>query len=418
MRKLSSYPSLFAGTVALGAAAVFTWTVPGIAHAQAKETLSFAAATFAESGRGDKLKLWVDKFNKSQTAIEVQPLALPFSTLAKTVFTQMGGGAGPDLIRFDLIDYYAAAQAQRIVAIDGDIKPGDYRLTDPNKYLVIGGKRYGVPFEISNYQLIYNPQLLKGGKPPATFDEFLGAAKAASGDNVFGFAYRATMAESNGFWQDLCNFVYGFGGRWSDDKGNLTINSAKVVEGVVAYKKMYDLGATPKGADAATYRRMFWEKKLAMEIDNGGVAGIFNQQAPDLPLGAAPSPFPTRTQGLILAPLAINANTKHKAAAVTFVKWMMQPDNQKELQAILGAASVATVVERTPEELKAKPWLKVFDDQAPYSVPQLVQGFEARTPEIQQVILEQVLRVLQGGADPQKAMDDAQRLVSARVLRK
>ncbi|QEI09264.1 sugar ABC transporter substrate-binding protein [Pigmentiphaga aceris] len=413
-----SLPSLRAGARALGVAAVFAVAVPGAAHAQAKETLSFAAATFAESGRGDKLKLWVEKFNKSQSAIEVQPLALPFSTLAKTVFTQMGGGAGPDLVRFDLIDYYAAAQAQRILPLDADIKASDYKLTEPNKYLVIDGKRYGVPFEISNYQLIYNPQLLKGGKPPATFDEFLTAAKDATSDQVFGFAYRATMAESNGFWQDLCNFVYGFGGRWSDDQGNLTINSPKVVEGVIAYKKMYDLGATPKGADAATYRRMFWEKKLAMEIDNGGVAGIFSQQAPDLPLQAAPSPFPTRAQGLILAPLAINSNTKHKEAAVTFVKWMMQPENQKDLQAILGAANVATVIERTPEELAARPWLKVYDDQSPHSVPQLVKGFEARTPEIQQVILEQVLRVLQGGAEPQKAMDQAQRLVSTRVLRK
>jgi multiple sugar transport system substrate-binding protein len=47
-----------------------------------------------------------------------------------------------------------------------------------------------------------------------------------------------------------------------------------------------------------------------------------------------------------------------------------------------------------------------------------VQGFEARTPEIQQVILEQVLQVLQGGVEPQKAMDEAQRLATARVLRK
>ena len=159
------------------------------------------------------------------------------------------------------------------------------------------------------------------------------------------------MAERPGFWQDLCNFVYGFGGRWSDDAGNLTINSPKVVEGVAAYKKMYDLGATPKGTDAATYRRMFWENKLAMEVDNGGVAGIFYQQAPDLPLAAAPSPFPTRAQGLILAPLTVNANTKNKDAAFTFVKWVLRPENQKDLQDLLGASNVATVVERTPEVL-------------------------------------------------------------------
>lgn len=414
MKKLSS---LSVSVVALAGALVFGGT-PMVASAQSKETLTFAGATFAESGRGDKLKAWIEKFNKSQGAIEVQPVALPFSTLAKTVFTQMGGGAGPDLIRFDLIDYYAAVQAQRILPIDDAIKEADYKFSGPNKYMKVGDKRYGVPFEISNYALLYNPQLLKGAKPPSNFDEFLASAKASSGNGVFGYAYRATMAESAGFWQDLCNFVYGFGGRWSDANGNLTINSPKVVEGVVAYKKVYDAGATPKGADAATYRRMFWERKLAMEIDNGGVAGIFNQQAPDLPLAAAPSPFPTRAQGLILAPVTINANTKHKAAALTFVKWMLQPENQRELQSILGAASVATVVERTPEELRQKPWLKVYDEQSPHSVPQLVQGFEAKTPEIQQVVLEQVLQVLQGGAEPQKAMDEAQRLVTARVLRK
>jgi multiple sugar transport system substrate-binding protein len=414
MKKLSGFSI---GVLALAGALVIGGAATD-ARAQSKATLTFAAATFAEAGRGDKLKVWIEKFNKSQSAIEVQPVALPFSTLAKTVFTQMGGGAGPDLVRFDLNDYYAAVQAQRILPIDDGIKESDFKFSGPNKYMMVGTNRYGVPFEISNYALLYNPQLVKGGKPPANFEEFIAVAKASTGNGVFGYAYRATMAESNGFWQDLCNFVYGFDGRWSDAKGNLTINSAKVVDGVVAYKKVYDAGMTPKGADAATYRRMFWERKLAMEIDNGGVAGIFNQQAPDLPLAAAPSPFPTRAQGIILAPITINANTKHKGAALTFMKWMLQPENQRELQGILGASSVATVIERTPEESRQKPWLKVYDEQSAYGVPQLVQGFEAKTPEIQQVILEQVLQVLQGGVEPQKAMDEAQRLATARVLRK
>ena len=145
-----------------------------------------------------------------------------------------------------------------------------------------------------------------------------------------------------------------------------------------------------------------------MEIDNGGVAGIFNQQAPDLPLAATPSPFPTRAQGLVLAPLTVNTNTKHKAAAFTFYKWVLQPENQKQLQDLLGASNVATIVQRSPEDLAKKPWLKVYDEQTPNSIPQLVQGFELKTPEIQQIVLEHVLKVLQGGADPKKMMDDAQ----------
>jgi len=404
-----------------GAAAGLALTMSGAcsgALAQSKTVLTFAGATFAEAGRGDKLRAWVDKFNKSQDKIEVQPIAIPFSTLANTVFTQMGGGGGPDLVRFDQIDFYAAVPANRLLPFDDFIKDGDYKFSAPNDYLKVNGKRYGVAFEISNYVLLYNKTLLKDGKAPATFDEFLEVAKAATGGGTFGFAFRATMAERAGFWQDVCNFVFGFGGRFSDDKGNPTLNSPKVVEGVAAYKKVYDLGATPKGADAATYRRMFWEGKLAMEVDNGGVAGIFNQQAPNLPLAAAPSPFPTRAQGLILAPLTVNANTKNKDAAFTFVKWTLQPENQKDLQDILGASSVATKVDRSPQDLAAKPWLQVYDDQTPNSVPQLVLGLETKTPEIQQIVLEQVLKVLQGGVAPQKAMDEAQQLVLSRVLRK
>jgi multiple sugar transport system substrate-binding protein len=388
------------------------------AFAQTKQVLTFAGVTFSEAGRGDRLKAWVEKFNKSQDKIEVQPVALPFATLANTVFTQMGGGGGPDLVRFDQIDFYAAVAAKRILPFDDEIKDSDYSFTAPDKYLKVDGKRYGIPFEISNYVLLYNKTLVKDGKAPTTFDEFLETAKAATGGGNYGFAYRATMAERPGFWQDLCNFVYGFGGRWSDDAGNLTINSPKVIEGVSAYKKVYDAGVTPKGTDASTYRRMFWENKLAMEIDNGGVAGIFYQQAPNLPLAAVPSPFPTRAQGLILAPLTVNANTKNKDAAFTFVKWALQPENQKDLQDLLGASNVATVVERSPEILAAQPWLKVYDEQTPNSVPQLVASHETKTPEIQQIVLEQVLKVLQGGADPKKAMDDAQRMVQSRVLRR
>ena len=398
--------------------AVLAAVHPGPSRAQAKEVITFAGVTFSEAGRGDRLKAWVEKFNKGQNAVEVQPIAIPFSSFAKTIFTQMGGGAGPDLVRLDLIDFYAAVQGQRLLPMDDVVKGGAYRFSAPDKYMAVGGKRYGVPFEISNYVLLYNPTLVKGGKAPANFDEFLASAKAATGNGVYGYAYRATMAEGAGYWQDLCNFVYGFGGRWSDGQGKPTLNDPKVIEGVAAYKKVYDAGVTPKGTDAATYRRMFWERKLAMEVDNGGVAGIFSQQAPDLPLAAAPSPFPTRAQGLILAPLTINANTKHKAAAETFVKWVLQPENQKELQALLGASNVATVVERSPEDLAKKPWLKVYDEQTPNSVPQLVQGLELKTPEIQQIVLEQVLKVLQGGMDPKKAMDDAQQQVVSRVLRK
>lgn len=40
-----------------------------------------------------------------------------------------------------------------------------------------------------------------------------------------------------------------------------------------------------------------------------------------------------------------------------------------------------------------------------------------KTPEIRRIVLEQVLRVLQAGSDPKRAMDDAQRQAASRVRR-
>src|SRR5581483_9469155 len=120
-------------------------------RAQGKTVITFAGVTFSEAGRGDRLKAWVEKFNKSQDKIEVQPIGLPFAVFANTMFTQMGGGGGPDLVRFDTIDFYVAVPAGRILPFDDDIKDSDYKFSAPNDYLKVGGKRYGIAFEISNY---------------------------------------------------------------------------------------------------------------------------------------------------------------------------------------------------------------------------------------------------------------------------
>jgi multiple sugar transport system substrate-binding protein len=405
----------FCGGLAVSAIAVGL-AVPALA--QDKAIVNFAAASFAEPGRGDKLKAWVEKFNQQSKTAEVRPVTIPFSSFVSTIFTQMGGGSGPDIIRFDLPEYYAAVGAKRVVAIDDLIAGRSYDFTAPDKYMRIDGSRYGVVFEISNYAMVYNKALLPDSKAPRSFEEFVAAAKAATTGGRFGYAYRTTMAERGGMWYDLTNYVYGFGGRWSTENGEPTLNSPGVIKGVTAYKTMYDTAAFPKGADAATYRRMFWEGKVAMQVDNGGVAAILAAQSKDFAIEATPSPFPERAQGMILAPVTVNANSKVKPAAGEFLRWMLTPEAQRELQSILGAANVATVVPRTPEELKERPWLKVYDDQTQHSVPALPMGLEQKAPEIQQIVIEQVLKVLQADVPPKDAMEEAQRQVLTRVLKK
>ena len=146
--------------------------------------------------------------------------------------------------------------------------------------------------------------------------------------------------------------------------------------GVKAYKVAYDAGIIPKGADAATYRRMFWENKVAMEIDNGGGSAIFHKNSPSLVFKVAPSPFPHPEQGLVVddACAAMNANTKHQDAAIAFIKWAYEPQNQQTLAEAMGTA-VGTNVKFSDRQLADQPWLTAYQKQMATGVPQLVMGF-------------------------------------------
>lgn len=360
-------------------------------------------------------------FNSTHSDIEIKPIGIPFSSFSNTILTQLGGGGGPDVMRLDLNDFYPAAGAGLLMGLDDRIDAGKYDFIGPDKYMKIDGSRYGVVLSMTPYALLYNKNLVGAAKPPATFDELLAAAKAARTDKVYGFAFRTTMNQASGFWQDVCSFVYGFGGQWAKD-GELTVNSPQVVDGIKAYKKINDAGVIPEGATSSEYRQMFWEGKVAYMIDNGGVAGLLASKAPDLPLEAAPSPFPHPQQGMVLAVLAVNENSQNKDAAVEFVKWVLSPQAQQAFLQIPGEIYAGTKVQRAAGDTEAaKRFDKILDvyaGQADYGTPQLVPGFEEQTPQMQQIILEQVVRVLKAGADPQEAMDRAQKEIEHRVLRR
>ena len=374
-------------------------------------TLTFAASTFGDPGRGPGLEAWLDEFNSSQDEIIVEPAVVPYPTFGQTVLTQMGAGEGPDLVRFDMPEFAAAAETGLLEPLDEVIDEAQYDLIKaPDEYMFAEDTRYGVIFEASNYALYYNTDLVP--EPPTTFDEFLETAKSATGDGVYGMAFRHTAPEENGMWQDIWNYVYGFGGAMSDGE-NLTLNSPKVVEGLNAYQEVYDADVIPKGADAATFRAMFNEGKVAIEIDNGGFVAAVRGANPDLPFSVAPIPFPVRAQGAILAPITVNAASENKEAAATFLQWMLDEENQKALQLVLGSSSVAIPTDRAEAELEQSPFLPAVDDLTETSVPQVVLGYEAQTAEIRSIVIKQILRALSGEVDMQEAMDTAQEEATA-----
>lgn len=394
----------------LGAVVAGCGSDGGDASSDGVTTLTFAASTFGDPGRGPQLEEWLEEFNASQDEIRVEPAAIPYPTFGQTVLTQMGAGEGPDLIRFDMPEFAAAADAGLLTPLDDLVDlDGLELLEQPDQFMVHDGVRHGIIFEASNYAMFYNADLVE--EVPTTYEEFVQVAQEQTSGDTFGLAFRQTEAEEAGVWQDIFNYVYGFGGAWSDGE-NLTINAPENLEGLQAYQELYDAEVIPVGADAATFRRMFAESKVAMELNNGGYATHLLAESPDLDFDVAPIPFPVRSQGAILAPIVINASSESQDAAATFISWTLEPENQESLQGILGASSVATSTERSSSSLEQMPFLPTFDELTPTSLPQVVLGYEAQTPDIRKIVVENVISALQGQVDMQTALDTAQQQAS------
>lgn len=368
---------------------------------------------FAEPGRGAALMANIEQFNATHKSIHVTPITIPYSSYATTISTQLGAKSGPDIVNLEFDVFLRLQKAGLLADITSAIKPPAHGFASWDSDFIVNGKRFGIPWQSIGYGLIVNKALFAkaGVAIPKTFPQFLAAAKAlTSGTSQYGFAFRNTMSQESGWWVDLSNWVYGFGGSWTDSKGNPTINSPEVVQAVTEYENFYNLKLVPQGADATTYRQMYWEGKIAMEIDNSAVPTILSTGNPaikkDLVVVKTPFPYDRNVQTTIGT--AINAATKNKAAATVFLNWMLLGTSQKALIIAMSGESIATTVQPTKAMLANLPWLKSYAVIAQHGVQALPKGQELKLAEIRRLVLTQVDRVLRSGITPQAAMDQAQ----------
>jgi multiple sugar transport system substrate-binding protein len=127
-------------------------------------------------------------------------------------------------------------------------------------------------------------------------------------------------------------------------------------------------------------------------------------------------PFPVKKTGEVLAVDAVNAAGKHQQATETFLRWLLTADAQAQLLKATGTgAGLATPVKRTEADLAASPMLAVYDAATKTAVPQIVMGFEDKTPVIRKIVIQQVVSALQGKTTMKEAMKEAQQQATEAV---
>ena len=408
----------YAAAIGLGIAGLLG-TEWAAAQSASPVTIEFAAWQFTEKGRGEKLNALVDKFMQGHPDIKIEKVAVPYPQFEQTIFTQAGQGAGPDVFVLGDDAFPKAVNAGFFEPLGELMDLPSLNLTSVNEDAVIDGKQYGLVWGANTYNLIYNKELLSsiGAKVPASYDEFLDVAKRLQEKGVFAFAFRTTSAETAGMWYDVSNWVYGAGGRWAKD-GQPEFDGPQVVEGVDRLANIYKSGYVPKGADAATYRRMFWEGKVAMFIDNLSLPGIIAAGNPDMrdKIGVARNPFQSGDHASLTTFIGINANSKNKKAAAEFMSYLFSQEGQLALYELLGGVSVGTKLDLSNNPLGGNaPWLGEMEAaiEAQHAVSTVPEGLAQKASELRTVMSEALEQVLFNGTSAQDAMKKAQEQAKA-----
>lgn len=381
--------------------------------------LSFATWQFLEPNRGDAIYEAINAYTEENSEVSFSKVEVARADYEKTLSTQFGAGAGPDIFVIPDAFFPQLVDAGILEPLDGAVEAaGATGFRDINENYAVDGTQYGVVWEVVPYSLYWNKDILEaaGVEAPTSVDELADTAAAiTAATGKTGFTVRHQMNEETPWWTDFSNWIFGHGGAWSDGK-KLTIDSDENIEAVEAFAQVYNSTGFGKGQDASTYRSAFAAGELGMAIDNS--SAVLTQVSEAVPadrIGSLVLPFSAGGSAYAGFSIGVNANSKNKEAALDYVRWLLTEDAQQLYADTLFPSAVATEVEASDELIAANPWTEAFFEQVKDANSVIIPGFEERTAEIRTIVLTEVARVVAEGADPAEALAQAQKQAEALV---
>lgn len=280
----------------------------------------------------DKYNKVIAKFNEKHPNIEIK-----FSPTKNTEYntilnTALQGGEGPDI--FHLRPYAAGialADAGHVEPLD-DLKGLD---VFPESSLAASqgadGKQYGVPLNISTTQMFYNKKIFEdlGLEVPKTWDEFIEINEKLLKEDIVPIS----LGSKEGWLLSAAHGMIGpaqYGGTEFVEKitkGETDFTSAEFVNSL---KAMNDLSkyfpANSEGLGMEDLRTLFFTEQAAMFPMGSWEIEVLREMNPDLDFGFFPMPSAVGKEATITTwvdgSFAINANSKHKDAAKTFLEFL------------------------------------------------------------------------------------------------
>jgi multiple sugar transport system substrate-binding protein len=392
------------------------------------KTIRYVATNFQPTKAIEKQIARFEQETGIKVKIETYPDD-PFRQKLRSEFT--AGNSTVDvfhtLVAFDALQFVAAGWYYPLDEFMKNVPPGydwnDYD-TSVMEMTRAGGKQVGIPLHAETQVLMYNKELFaKAGLtgPPQTFDEATAfAAKIHDPKNkIYGMVNRGKRV-SNSY--NIAPVLYGYCGKWQDDKGNITWNTPAGQQAFKVYAEQIGKYGPPGvlnyhyqetwGLFAQGRAGYFWESTgTPASLEDPKTSQVKGKvgyaKVPAGPCGSKPV--------LLSWGWSIPAQAPHKEAAWYLIVWLSQKGQVAERAAkdMIFPARRSTwddpAFRQAAGDLYPSDFLTAFKDSLRIGVPNIANPLVKATSQVRDLISEVINAAVEdiyAGKDPTNTIRD------------
>ncbi|HTV69418.1 MAG TPA: sugar ABC transporter substrate-binding protein [Rhizobiaceae bacterium] len=256
------------------AAAMLLAAMPLSANA---EVLKFVSWQKDEKGVGDWWASVIKEWEATHPGNTIEWTKVERAAYADTMTTLFAGGTPPDIVHLASFEFPAFANNGWLEDLGPWIEKGGLDLNGWSGQKACNFQGTTVCIMMLYYGAIfgYNEAILKeaGVAVPTNYDEFLAAAKATTkdlnGDGIvdqYGTGHE-TKGGAGQYLAEMASYIIDAGASYTNNEGQITIDTPEMVEGLTRWKTVVKDGLTPRDLSAGEVRKLFADGKIALKID-------------------------------------------------------------------------------------------------------------------------------------------------------
>ncbi|KIL39154.1 hypothetical protein SD70_21610 [Gordoniibacillus kamchatkensis] len=362
------------------------------------------------------------------TGIPLNVVAVDYNSLYTKITTAaLSNSSDIDLVEMDTI-WAGQFLSGNIVEDLTNVVPQDYQKQFTQSSLssvMYGGKLAAMPYFSSTKHFYWNKDLLKKAgydAPPKTWTEFREVSKKLTHDGVYASGWSWKQAE--GLNCDFVGMVYSFGGQFFDQNKNFNANSPGAVK---ALQYMSDLINVDKTVDPASLqwteddvKNAFEAGKIAMMSNWEGMYPELNDPSKSKVVGKTDVGLLPGEGNVVSASvtgsegISIMKTSKHKQAALAFLKWMSSAKFQKPNFTERGTYPVLQSLYNDADVKKADETNTIDKILAQFQYGQNRPNGPGYV-EWADILSAKVFEAIAGHQAPQAALDEAQKKIEEAI---